>query len=90
MQQVGSGPRHDIADGGVDGLAVGEHEGPGDILPALLPAKPGLRDGLMLFAEKRVRAAAGDEGGEPPGDPFGLIIPAVPPAGGMQRDGDQE
>ena len=32
----------DIADGGVDGLAVGEDESPGDILPALLPAEPGL------------------------------------------------
>ena len=78
----------DIARGGVDGLAVGEHEGPGDILPALLPPESGLRDGLMLFAEKRVRAAAGDEGGEPPGDSFGLIIATVASAGGMQRDGD--
>ena len=32
----------DITDGGVDGLPVGEDESPGDILPALLPAEPGL------------------------------------------------
>ena len=73
----------DIALRGVDGLPFGEDERSRDILPALLPAEPGLRDGLMLFAEKRLGAAAGDEGGEPPGDPFGLIIPAVPSAGGV-------
>ncbi len=73
----------DIADIGVDGLSVGEDESSGDILPALLPAEPGLRDGLMLFAEKRLGSAPGDEGSEPPGDPFGLIIPTVPSAGGV-------
>ena len=73
----------DITDGGVDGLSVGEDEGPGDILPALLPAEPGLRDGLMLFAEKRLGSAPGDEGGEPAGDPFGLIVAAIPPSGGV-------
>ena len=78
----------DITDGGVDGLAVGEDEGSRDILPALLPAESGLRAGLILLTEKRVRAAAGDEGGEPPSDSFGLIIAAVPSAGGVQRDGD--
>ena len=78
----------DIARGGVDGLAVGEDEGSRDILPALLPAKPGLRAGLMLLAEKRLGSASGDEGGEPPGDSFGLIIATVASAGGVQRDGD--
>ena len=73
----------DITDGGVDGLSVGDDESPGDILPALLPAEPGLRDGLMLFAEKRLGAAPGDEGGEPAGDPFGLIVAAIPPSGGV-------
>ena len=73
----------DITDGGVDGLPVGEDESPGDILPALLPAKPGLRDGLVLLAEKRLGLTPGDEGGEPAGDPFGLIVAAVPSAGGV-------
>ena len=80
----------DIADRRVDGLSVGEHEGPGDILPALLPAEPGLRDGVMLLAEKRLGSAAGDEGGEPAGNPFSLIVAAVPSSRGVQRDGDQD
>ena len=73
----------DITDVGVDGFPVGEDESSGDILPALLPAKPGLRDGLMLLAEKRLGSAPGDEGGEPAGDPFGLIVAAIPSAGGV-------
>ena len=73
----------DITDGGVDGLSVGEDESSGDILPALLPAEPGLRDGLMLFAEKCLGTAPSDEGGEAPGDSFGLIVAAIPPSGGV-------
>ncbi len=44
----------------------------------------------MLFPEKRLGLTSSDEGGEPLGDPFGLIIPAVPSAGGVQRDGDED
>ena len=73
----------DITDGGVDGLPVGEDESPGDILPALLPAKPGLRDGLVLLAEKRLGSAPGDEVGEAPGYSFSLIVAAIPPSGGV-------
>ena len=73
----------DITDGGVDGFPIGKDEGPDDVLPPLLPAEPGLRDGLMPFAEKRLRPAAGDEVGEPPGDSFGLIVAAVASAGGV-------
>ena len=78
----------DIAGRWIDRHPVGDDEGAGDILPALLPAEPGLRAGLMLLAEKCLGSASGDEGGEPPGDSFGLIIAAVPSAGGVQRDGD--
>ena len=67
----------------VDGLPVGEDESSGDILPALLPAEPGLRDGLVLFPEKRLGSAPGDEVGEAPGDSFGLIVATVPSAGGV-------
>ena len=80
----------DIAPGRDDGFAVGEDEGPGHILPALLPAEPGLRDGLVLLTKQRLRLTPSHERGEPPGDPFGLIIPAVPPSGGMQWDGDED
>ena len=80
----------DIARGGVDGLTVGEDERPRDILPALLPAEPGLRDGLVLLAKQRFGPTSGDEGGEPLSDPFGLIIPAVTSPGVMQRDRDQD
>ena len=73
----------DITDGGVDGLSVGDDESPGDILPALLPAEPGLRDGLVLLTKKGLGLTPGDEGGEPAGDPFGLIVAAVPSAGGV-------
>ena len=73
----------DIARGGVDGLAFGNDEGPGDVFPALLPAEPGLRDGLMLFAEKCLGTAPSDEVGEVPGDPLGLIVATVPSAGGV-------
>ena len=51
----------DITDVGVDGLSVGEDENSSDILPALLPAEPGLRDGLVLLAEKRLGLTPGDE-----------------------------
>jgi hypothetical protein len=80
----------DIALRGVDGLPFGEDERSRDILPALLPPESGLRAGLMLLAEKRLGSASGDEGGEPPSDSFGLIIAAVPSAGGVQRDGDKD
>ena len=78
----------DIARGGVDGLSGGDDERPGDILPALLPAEPGLRDRLVLLAKQRFGPAPRDEGGEPLGDPFGLVIATVPPAGVMQGDRD--
>jgi len=85
--QGGAGGKYvvddDIADGGVDGLSDGEDEGPGDILPALLPAEPGLRDGLVLLAEKRLGSAPGDEVGEAPGDSFSLVVATVPSAGGV-------
>ena len=71
----------DITPRRVDGLSVGEDERSGDILPALLPAEPGLRDGLVLFAEKCLGTTPWDKGGELPGDPLGLVIPAVPPSG---------
>ena len=80
----------DIADRGIDGLPVGHDESPGDILPALLPAEPGLREGLVLLAEERFRPTPGDEGGEPPGDAFGLIVAAVTSPGVMQGDRDQD
>jgi len=73
----------DITDGGVDGLSVGDDESPGDILPALLPAEPGLRDGLVLLTKKGLGLTPGDEVGEAPGDSFSLIVAAVPPAGGV-------
>jgi hypothetical protein len=50
----------DITDRGIDGLPVGHDESPGDILPALLPAEPGLREGLVLLAEERFRPTPGD------------------------------
>ena len=78
----------DIARGGVDGPSFGDDESPGDILPALLPAEPGLREGLVLLAEKCLGTAPGDEGGEPPGDAFGLIVATVPSPGVMQGDRD--
>ena len=80
----------DIARGGVDGSSGGEDERPGYVLAALLSTEPGLRDGLVLLAKQRLSPAAGDEGGEPLGDAFGLIIPAVTPAGGVQGDGNQD
>ena len=80
----------DITPRRVDGLPVGEDERPGDILPALLPAEPGLRDGLVLLTKQRLGLTSRDEGGELPGDPLGLVIPAVPPAGGVQRDGYED
>ena len=80
----------DIALSRADGLPFGEDESPRDILPALLPTEPGLRDGLMLLTKQRLGLTPGDEGGESPGNPFGLVIPAVPPAGGVQRDGDED
>jgi len=80
----------DIADGGVDGLSVGEDESPGDILPALLPAEPGLRDGLVLLTKQRLGLTSRDEGGEPLGDPLGLVVATVPSAGGVQGDGDED
>ena len=80
----------DMASRRVDGLALHERERPGDILPSLLPAEPGLRDGLMLLTKKGLGLAPGHERGELPGNPFGLIVPAVPSAGGVQRDGDQD
>ena len=73
----------DIALGRVDGLPFGEDESSGDILPALLPAEPGLRDGLVLLAKQCLGLTPGDEGGEPPGDPFGLVVAAVPASGGV-------
>jgi hypothetical protein len=44
----------------------------------------------MLFTEKRLGLTSGDEGGEAPGNPFGLVIPAIPPSGRVQRDRDQD
>jgi hypothetical protein len=73
----------DVAFGGVDGPSSGDYEGVGDVLPAILPAEPGLGEGLVLLAEQRLGLATGDEVGEPRGDPFGLIIPAVTSPGGM-------
>ena len=40
----------------------------------------------MLLAEEELRATAGDVRGEERRDPFRLVIAAVEPAGGMQRD----
>ena len=80
----------DIARDGVDGSSGGEDERPGYVLAALLSAESGLRDGLVLLAKQRLSPAAGDEGGEPLGDAFGLIIAAVASAGGVQGDGDQD
>ena len=80
----------DIAPRRVDGLCFGEDERSGDILPALLPAEPGLRDGLVLLPKNGLGLTPGDEGGESPGNPLGLIIPAVPPSGRVQRDGHQD
>jgi hypothetical protein len=74
----------DIARGGVDGPSFGDDERPSDVLAAFLSAEPGLREGLVLLAEERFGPTTGDEGGEPPGDPFGLVIPAVTSAGGVQ------
>ena len=76
----------DIADGGVDGHSVGDDKGAGDILPALLPAEPGLGDGLMLFTQEELRPAPGDMFRQDLGDAFRLIIAAIKLAGGVQRD----
>jgi hypothetical protein len=73
----------DMAPGRVDGLSVGEDESPGDILTSILPAEPGLRDGLMLLTKQRLGLTPGDERGELLGDPFGLIIAAVTSPAGM-------
>jgi hypothetical protein len=67
----------DIAGVWVDGHSVGDDKGAGDILPALLPSEPGLRDGLMLFAEQKLRPAAGDMFRQDLGDAFRLIIAAI-------------
>jgi hypothetical protein len=80
----------DIARGGVDGPSFSDDERPGDIHPAFLSAEPGLRDGLVLLTKKRFGPTSGDQGGEPLSDPFGLVIPAVPPAGGVQRHSHQD
>ena len=80
----------DITPRRFDGLPVGEDERPGYILPAFLPAEPGLRDGLMLFAKKRLGLTPRHEGGEPPGDPLSLVVPAVTTSGGVQRDRYQD
>jgi hypothetical protein len=50
----------DITDRGIDGLPVSDDERPGDILPALLSAEPGLREGLVLLAEERFGPTPGD------------------------------
>ena len=44
----------------------------------------------MLFTEKRLGLTSGDEGGEAPGDPLSLVVPAVTTSGGVQRDRDQD
>ena len=77
----------DVADRRIDGHALGDHEGAGDILAPLLPAEARLGEGLVLLAEEELRATAGDVRGEERRDAFRLVIAAVEPAGGVQRDG---
>ena len=43
----------------------------------------------MLFTQEELGPAPGDMLGEDSGDSFRLIIPAVEPAGGVERDRDQ-
>ena len=76
----------DIADGGVDGHPVGDDEGAGDILTALLTAEASLGDGLMLFTQEELSPAPGDMFRQDLGDAFRLIIAAIKLAGGVQRD----
>ena len=73
----------DIALRRVDGLALHERERPGDILPSLLPAEPGLRDGLVLLTKKGLGLAPGHDRGELTGNPLGLVVAAVTTAGGV-------
>ena len=76
----------DIACVWIDLHFLGDSERTGDILASLLPAEAGLGNRLMLFAEEEFRPAAGDMFRQDAGDPFRLVIAAVEPAGGMQRD----
>ena len=73
----------DIAHVRVDGHPVGDDEGAGDILAALLSAEPRLGEGLMLLAEEELRATAGDVFCQEDRDAFRLIITAVELAGGV-------
>ena len=73
----------DIAGVWVDGHSVGDDKGAGDILAALLPAEPGLGDGLMLLTQEELSPAPGDMFRQDSGDAFRLIIAAIKLAGGM-------
>ena len=80
----------DIARRGVDGPPFGDDECSSDIAAAFLATEFGLRGGLVLLTQERIGAAPGDQRGQSPGDPFGLIIPAVAATGGVERYRNQD